>query len=74
MSKEPYAIAVCRSADVVLLSNGECASFTDWLGADLSPVYPTGPETPNDARFIGYELHGRICATDIEIVQAVSLH
>lgn len=73
MSK-PYAVALCRKAETVLLSNGECAPFTDWLDEDLSPAYPTGPETPENARFIGYELRGKLCATDIEIVQAVSQH
>lgn len=70
----PYAVALCRKADKVLLSNGEVAPFTEWLDEDGEVTYQTGPEIPEDARWIGYVRKGRSFATDLSCVEIVSLH
>lgn len=70
----PYAVAMCRKIEQVLLSNGEVVPFTEWLDDEIETAHQVGPEIPSNARFVGFERRGKPWYTDLTFVEMVSLH
>lgn len=75
MATLPYAVALCRRAELVLMSDGSVARWAGWLDDGMVPVYERGPDhTPEEALYVAFEVNGKRWASDIGRVEQVNLH